>query len=717
MDKTPCSVAILTYNNADTIEKCLQSVAFADDIVILDGGSLDDTRAIAQKYTDRIYDQHEPGTVEKKITNFTQMREKSFALTKHDWVIYIDSDEWLSSELQKAIDTHVEENNIHTIAQFNRIAVIDDKKIKHAYYYPDFVDRLFHKKSGVHLKKGNTVHERMIAPETVKRVKLNGELFSHWPDLASCIQKDDYYQDLSLQKLKKTAHKKDIAQFIVGGWTNTLRALKVFISACYINLTKKNALPFAYHMRFVRYNLKHAWSIKKWKIMCKEAILRIPKPLKTLLWIGFSLRILMMLTILFTQGQNGFVYTTNGDAVEYVNIAHNLVNRGIFSDQLSAPFPPQSWRTPGLPFVLVALGGAWGWFTPTILLQIITSTLLILMVFYTTRELLGKTPAYIATALTALEPNMVYWPSQILTETLFMVMLFATIQLFLKWMKHPEGPLFALGMVMLTLTTYMRQASFFLLFVIPLFALGWIVVKKMSFKKTIPAILVGIITSISLLFPWYYRNHNAFGVWTFDLQFAGKGSIGKYLEAYTLEKHGTKPIEHFKSDLVDAQGKVDYTKQGPLAVRTFLSDPLPFIKLTVLAGIPFLASDGWYTIITTVNPQFTRATFDKSWTGSVGQLNELFQQYIQSGAMIFLLAKALYAMIGLLGIIGAIRALWKATPEKRTQIIFLLMIVAYAWVASGLGSYARFRYPFQPFIFMFTGFAISWLIHSKKKYA
>ena len=80
----PISATVICLNEADRIERCLESLWFCDEIVVVDSGSSDGTREIARKYTDKVIEQPFLGYV----------KQKNFALDRasHDWVVCIDAD-------------------------------------------------------------------------------------------------------------------------------------------------------------------------------------------------------------------------------------------------------------------------------------------------------------------------------------------------------------------------------------------------------------------------------------------------------------------------------------------------------------------------------------------------------------------------------------------------------------------------------------------------
>ena len=92
---TPLSAVITTYNNADTLRSCLDSVKWADEIVVLDSHSTDATRDIAADYSARII-QHE-------FLGYSKQKQMVIDAATHDWVLLLDADEAITPELRSEI--------------------------------------------------------------------------------------------------------------------------------------------------------------------------------------------------------------------------------------------------------------------------------------------------------------------------------------------------------------------------------------------------------------------------------------------------------------------------------------------------------------------------------------------------------------------------------------------------------------------------------------
>lgn len=96
MKKHSLSVMLITKNEEDRVERCLMSVAdIADEIIVLDSGSTDNTLAICQKYTDKVTVTDWPG--------FGKQKQRALEQTSCDWVLSIDADEALDETMRNAL--------------------------------------------------------------------------------------------------------------------------------------------------------------------------------------------------------------------------------------------------------------------------------------------------------------------------------------------------------------------------------------------------------------------------------------------------------------------------------------------------------------------------------------------------------------------------------------------------------------------------------------
>lgn len=146
------SVVISAYNEEKKIEKCLQSAGFADEIIFVDNSSTDKTLEIAKKYTSKIF---------KRENNPMLNINKNFGISKasSDWILYLDADEEITSELQKEIKSITQGDSQADGYKISRKNIIFGKWIEHAGWYPDYQLRFF-RNGKVKFPEGH-VHEEL----------------------------------------------------------------------------------------------------------------------------------------------------------------------------------------------------------------------------------------------------------------------------------------------------------------------------------------------------------------------------------------------------------------------------------------------------------------------------------------------------------------------------------------------------------------------------
>lgn len=132
------SVIVLTKNEQDRIKACLESVKWADEIIIIDNGSTDKTLELAKNYTDKIFI--------LKDLDFSSLRNRGMEKATGDWILYLDADERVSINLRGEIKEHIESGEFSAVA-ISRKNIIFGKEVRYGPFWPDWVIRLFKKDS------------------------------------------------------------------------------------------------------------------------------------------------------------------------------------------------------------------------------------------------------------------------------------------------------------------------------------------------------------------------------------------------------------------------------------------------------------------------------------------------------------------------------------------------------------------------------------------
>lgn len=251
--KIPCSVPILTLNSGKTLERLLATLKNFDDVYIIDGNSTDDTGEVAKRHGIPIYKQVETDEPNVEILNFTETRNRSYKFAKYGWIFDIDSDEYITPELEGEIKKIIEENDVFKVCFIQKYPLLDDGKIvRRAFFIPDYYPRLFNLKVGIHYNQKKMVHEQLVIPENSKKIYLENSVISSWPSYEKCISKDNYY--LGIMRKKRAALSLRAGLKIAA--VNFLKASYIFLkSAAVFFKYPKDSLKFRYIWRFVRYHL------------------------------------------------------------------------------------------------------------------------------------------------------------------------------------------------------------------------------------------------------------------------------------------------------------------------------------------------------------------------------------------------------------------------------------------------------------------------------
>lgn len=200
--RIPVSVAIITLNAAQPLPACLASVAFADDIVVLDCGSTDGTQSLATGLGARV--------VEGDWLGYGAQKHKAVGLARHDWVLCLDADEQVSAPLRHAIagalagvtPTHM----AWRMARSNRFM---GRFLRHGEGYPDWSLRLFHRDYA--RWSDDPVHEKVLTDAAVGT--LSGDLLHESAEsLDAYLTKQNRYTTLQALQLAAAGRSASWAQ-------------------------------------------------------------------------------------------------------------------------------------------------------------------------------------------------------------------------------------------------------------------------------------------------------------------------------------------------------------------------------------------------------------------------------------------------------------------------------------------------------------------------
>ena len=185
------SVIIITKNEADNIRACLESVAWADEIIVVDSGSNDATVEICKEFEAQVHVHDWPG--------FGVQKNRALAYASQEWVLSIDADERITPELHKEI-INVLQNPLADGYEIPRLSSFCGRFMRHSGWYPDYVTRLFRR--GAARFSDDLVHERLIVNGSVKRLH-QSILHETFHDLDELLTKINQYSTAGARMLRE----------------------------------------------------------------------------------------------------------------------------------------------------------------------------------------------------------------------------------------------------------------------------------------------------------------------------------------------------------------------------------------------------------------------------------------------------------------------------------------------------------------------------------
>jgi len=181
------SVAVITYNEEPNIRRTLESVKWADEIVVVDSGSTDRTVEICRNFTDKIFHQDWLG--------FAKQKNLAIDMTTGDWVLSLDADEPIEPGLESEIRDIVSSPQSSDGYFIPRKTFFLGKQIRHGGWYPDYNLRLFRKGKGRFEERA--VHEAVKVQGSVDKTHKAIEHFAY-PDLTSYLSSINKYSSLAV---------------------------------------------------------------------------------------------------------------------------------------------------------------------------------------------------------------------------------------------------------------------------------------------------------------------------------------------------------------------------------------------------------------------------------------------------------------------------------------------------------------------------------------
>jgi hypothetical protein len=203
LSRQPLSVVIITKNAALQLGACLESAAFADEIVVVDSDSSDGTAEFAAKHGARV--------LQKEWLGFGAQKQFAVEAAHHDWVLCLDADERVSERLRASILAALAAPaaQAYAMPRCNRFM---GRWLRHGEGYPDWSLRLFDRR---HARwSDDPVHEKVLTDTPVAQLK--GDLLHDSAEtLAGYLDKQNRYTSMQAGALFQAGTRAGVAQLLL----------------------------------------------------------------------------------------------------------------------------------------------------------------------------------------------------------------------------------------------------------------------------------------------------------------------------------------------------------------------------------------------------------------------------------------------------------------------------------------------------------------------
>ncbi len=208
-DSVTLTAIVLTKNEAQVIRRCLQSLAFCDELLVVDSGSTDGTQRIARELGARV----EP---HDDWQGFAVQRNRGLAAARGRWCLMVDADEWVTPALAAELRTAVEREDGRAAYRMPRLSSYCGQWMRHGGWWPDHVTRLMQRERA---RYDGAIHERCIVDGEIGTLH-EPLMHESFRDLEQVLGKVNAYSTWSAQALHAQGKSPGLATAVAHGlWT------------------------------------------------------------------------------------------------------------------------------------------------------------------------------------------------------------------------------------------------------------------------------------------------------------------------------------------------------------------------------------------------------------------------------------------------------------------------------------------------------------------
>lgn len=200
------SVVIITLNEAHAIRACLESVAWADEIIVVDSGSTDGTLAICREFTPHVHVHDWPG--------FGPQKNRALGYATQEWVLSLDADERVTPGLRRELEAAMAAPGAHAAFRMPRLSSFCGRYMRHSGWWPDYITRLFRR--GAARFSDDLVHERLVVSGSTGTLK-SPLLHDTYRDLEEVLDKVNSYSTAGARMKHKQGKQAGLTTAIAHG--------------------------------------------------------------------------------------------------------------------------------------------------------------------------------------------------------------------------------------------------------------------------------------------------------------------------------------------------------------------------------------------------------------------------------------------------------------------------------------------------------------------
>ncbi len=200
---TSLSAIVITKNEECNIRACLESVSWADEIVVVDSGSSDNTVGIAKELGAQVH-------VHADWPGFGPQKNRALDYATKDWVLSLDADERVPPDLRSELQTALG-SGAHGAYEIPRLSSFCGRYIRHSGWRPDYVTRLFRRGQGRF--SDDLVHEKVVISGSLGRLRYS-ILHESFRDTEQLLTKINQYSTASALMLQKKNHRGSLTKAV-----------------------------------------------------------------------------------------------------------------------------------------------------------------------------------------------------------------------------------------------------------------------------------------------------------------------------------------------------------------------------------------------------------------------------------------------------------------------------------------------------------------------